>query len=74
MQIHIHGSTFHAVVIQGRLEHREPDEIDVATKEPGSYFSSNERSVQVSCEAGGECIIYVHRSGRFNVIQVQAES
>ena len=67
-----HGSTFHAVVIQGRPEHRVQGETDVKTIEPGSYFSSKGKSVhQVSCEAGKECIIYVRMEGKFDVIPAQ---
>ena len=68
-KIRSHGSTFHAVVIQGRPKHRVPGETNVKTMEPGSYFSSKgESEHQVSCEAGKECIIYVRMEGKFDVI------
>ena len=54
-KIRNHGSTFHAVVIQGRPKHRVPGETDIKTMEPGSYFSSKVESAHhVSPEAGEE--------------------
>ena len=68
-KIDSHGSTFRAVVIQGRLQYQMPGETDVKTLEPGSYFSSKGESVhQVSSEAGEESIIYVRTDGKFDVI------
>lgn len=67
-----HGSTFHAVIIQGRPKHQVPGETDVKTMEPGSYFSSKGESVhQVSCEAGEGCILYVRMKGKFDVVPAQ---
>ncbi len=67
-----HGSTFRAVVIQGRLKYQVPGETNVKTMEPGSYFSSKGESMhQVSCEAGSECIIYVRMEGKFDVAPLQ---
>ena len=71
-KIRSHGSTFRAVVIQGRPKHLLPGETDVKTMEPGSYFSSKGESVhQISCEAGEGCIIYVRMEGKFDVIPAQ---
>jgi len=68
-KIRSHGSTFRAVVIQGRPKHGVPDETDVKTLEPGSYFGSKGQTVhQVSCEAGKECIIYVRMEGKYDVV------
>ena len=62
------GSTFHAVVIQGRPEHDVPGKSEVKTMEPGSYFGSEgEVAHQVSCEAGGDCLLYVRTQGEFDV-------
>ena len=48
--IRSHGSTLHAVVIEGRQQFREPGKNDVTDLEPGSYFRSKGESVhQVSC-------------------------
>lgn len=68
-KIRSHGSTFRAVVIQGRPKHRVPGETDFRTMEPGSYFSSKGESVhQVSCEVGEDCLLYVRITGKFDVI------
>jgi Domain of unknown function (DUF4437) len=73
-KIRSHGTTFRAVVIQGRPKHGVPGETDVKTMEPGSYFSSKGESAhQVSCKAGEECIIYVRMEGKFDVIPAQPE-
>ncbi len=67
--IHSQGSTFRAVVIEGKPKYRVPGETDVKTMEPGSYFGSNGESMhQVSCEVGEECIIYVRMEGKFDVV------
>ena len=67
-----HGSTFRAVVIQGRPQYQIPGETNIKTLEPGSYFSSKGESVHpVSSEAGEESIIYVRMEGKFDVIQAQ---
>ena len=56
-KIRSHGSTFRAVVIQGRPQYQVPGETNIKTLEPGSYVSSEGESVhQVSCEAGEACI------------------
>jgi Domain of unknown function (DUF4437) len=68
-KIRSHGSTFRAVVIQGRPRRGVPGETGVKTLEPGSYFGSKGETVhQVSCEAGDDCIIYVRMEGKFDVI------
>ena len=67
-----HGSTFRAVVVQGRLKHQVSGETNVKTMDPGSYFSSKGESMhQVSCAAGDECIIYVRMVGKFDVTPAQ---
>ena len=59
-----HGSTFHAVAVEGRPEYQEPGKNDVTDLEPGSYFSSKGESMhQVSCEEEGDCILYVRSGG-----------
>ena len=71
-KIRSHGSTFRAIVIQGRPQYRVPGETDVKTLVPGSYFGSKGKSVhQVSCEAGEEGIIYVRTDGKYDVIPAQ---
>ncbi len=68
------GSTLHAVVILGRSQHQVPDETDVKTLDPGSYFgSTGEVAHQVSCEAGEDCIIYVRTEGKFDVVPAQSD-
>ena len=70
-----HGSSFRAVVIQGRPKHRVQGKTDVQTMEPGSYFSSKGESAhQVSSEAGRECVIYVRTEGKFDIIPAQPEN
>ena len=64
-----HGSTFHAVTIQGRHKYREPDKDNATNLEPGSYFSSKGRSMrEVSCEMGEDCIVYVRSGRRFDFL------
>jgi hypothetical protein len=64
-----HGSTFRAVVIQGRLQYQVQGETDIKTLELGSYFSSKGESVhKISSIAGKESIIYVRTYGKFDVI------
>ena len=71
-KIRSHGSTFRAVVIQGRPNCQVQGETNVKTMEPGSYFSSKGKAAhQVSCEAEEECIIYVRSKGNFDVIPAQ---
>ena len=68
-KIRNHRSTFRAVVIQGRPNHRAPGQTTTRTLEPGSYFSSSGDSAhQISTQADGECIIYVRTEGKFDVI------
>ena len=70
-----HGSSFRAVVIQGRPEHRVPGETEAKTLEPGSYFSSKGESVhQISSKPGEDCILYVRMEGELDVIPAQPES
>ncbi|MDY7007055.1 MAG: DUF4437 domain-containing protein [Cyanobacteriota bacterium] len=68
-KISSHGSTFHAVVIQGEPKYQVTSETDLKTLIPGSYFSLKEESVhQVSSEATEESIIYIRTNGKFDVI------
>jgi quercetin dioxygenase-like cupin family protein len=68
-KIHSHGSTFRAVVIQGRPQYQVPGKSDVKTLEPGSYFGSKGESVhQISSKAGEESIIYLRTDGKYDVI------
>ncbi len=68
-KIRSHGSTFHAVVIQGQPQYEVTSETDVKTLVPGSYFSLKEESVhQVSSKATEESIIYVRTNGKFDII------
>ena len=69
-KIRSHGSTFRAVVIQGRLQY-QVGETEVKTLEPGSYFSSQGEVVhQVSSEADTESILCVRREGPLDIIPV----
>ena len=68
-KIRNNGSTFRAVVIQGRSQYQVSGETEEKTLEPGSYFGSEGETVhQVSCEAEEECIIYVRTEGKYDVI------
>ncbi len=63
------GSTLHAVVIQGRPQHKVAGKTDVKTLDPGSYFGSEgEVAHQVSCGAGEGCLIYLRTRGTFDII------
>ncbi len=67
-----HGATFRAVVIQGSPELQVPGKPDAMSLEPGSYFASTGGAThQVSCEAGGECVIYIRAEGRYDVRSVK---
>lgn len=67
-----HGSTFRAVVIQGRPQLQVSGETDFKALEPGSYFSSKGKSAhRVTSEEGEEIIIYVRMKGRFDVTPAQ---
>ena len=64
------GPTFRAAVIKGQPQYRVL-EADVKILEPGSYFSTTGKSaLQVSCDAGEDCFIYVRMEGKFDVIPV----
>ncbi len=66
-RINSHGSTFRAVVIKGQPQYRASKE-DTKILEPGSYFSSEGKSVhQVSSDAAEESIIYVRTDGKFEI-------
>ncbi len=68
-KIRSHGSTFRAVVIQGKSQYQISGETEAKTLEPGSYFGSDgETAHQVSCEAEEECIIYMRTEGKYDVI------
>jgi len=61
------GSIFHAVLIQGQLEYQMPNDANSKILAPGSYFSSEGKSVhQISCKAGEDCIIYIRTNGKFD--------
>ena len=67
-EIRSQGSTFRAVVIQGKPRYQVPGETDAKTLDPGSYFSSKGESVhRVSSQAGEESIIYVRTDGKYDV-------
>ncbi|MEL4897504.1 DUF4437 domain-containing protein [Crocosphaera sp. Alani8] len=68
-EIHSHGSTFRAVLIQGQLNHYLLNEKNLKTLKPGSYFGSSGETVhQAFCQTGEECIIYVRGKGTFDVL------
>ncbi len=67
-----HGSTFRAVVIQGRPEHQVPGETQVKAVEAGGYFSSKGPAVhEISSDAGQQSILYVRSEGKFEVTRRQ---
>ena len=62
------GPILHAVVVQGRPEHRVAGETDGESLEPGSYVRSKGETVhQLFCEKEQRCILYVRTKGRFDV-------
>ena len=64
-RIHSHGTTFRAVVIQGRLQYRGAAN---ETLEPGSYFGSNGEALhRVAAGAGGESVLYVRTNGNYEL-------
>jgi len=67
-KISSHGSIFHAVVIKGPLTYHA-SETQVKSLEPGSYFSSKEKSThKISNEVEGESIIYIRTNSALDVI------
>ena len=67
--IHSYAATFRAVVIQGQLQYQVPNENDVKTLEPGSYFSAKGTSVhRVSSDTNEVSVIYVRTNGKFEVL------
>lgn len=65
-KIRSHGASFRAVVTQGQTEYKL--EKETKTLDPGSYFSSNGKSLhEVSSEAGTESILYVRTDGKFEI-------
>ncbi len=63
------GSTLHAVVIQGRLEHDVPGKTEIRTLDPGSYFGSEQEVAhRVSCEGRDGCVLYVGTAGTFDLV------
>ena len=66
-KIHSHGSTFRAVVMKGELQYLGTT---VMTLAPGSYFSSQGKSVHhVASKAGKESIVYVRTEGRYELMK-----
>lgn len=67
-----HGSTLHAVVIQGRPWYRLTADADIQTLEPGSSFSSEGESAhQISCDPEEDCVIYLRTEGQFDVVSAE---
>jgi len=63
-----HGSTFHAVVVQGRPEHQVPSETDNKILDPGSYFSSKEKTAhRIIVDSAEDCLLYVRTNGKYVV-------
>ncbi len=68
-QLQNQGSSFRAVVIQGRPTHRSPTGSGATALEPGSYFGSEgEATHRIACEAPAACILYLRTKGRFEIL------
>ncbi|NNE66557.1 MAG: DUF4437 domain-containing protein [Pyrinomonadaceae bacterium] len=66
------GSSFRAVVIQGQLKYRMPDGKNAKALEPGSFFSSEAKSIhQISSGAVEETVIYVRTNNRYDVFRTE---
>lgn len=66
------GPTFQAVVIQGQLQYQMPNEAEVKTLKPGSYFSAEGKSIHhISSKINKESIIYVRTAGKFDIISAK---
>jgi len=59
-------TTFHAVLIQGRIKLKESGETNIKILEPSSYFSSKGSVYQISCEGREDCILYLRSEGMFD--------
>jgi len=72
-KIHSQGSTFRAIVIQGRPQYQMSN-TDVKTLEAGSYFSSKGMFLHpIVSDKKEESIIYVRTDGGFKVVSLSAE-
>jgi hypothetical protein len=71
-RINSSGSTFRAVVINGRLRYQVQGETGAKTLDPGSYFSSKGASVrQIASQGGEESIIYIRTDGRYDIVSTK---
>lgn len=63
------GAWLRAVLIQGKISHRLSGASEVKKLAPGSYFGSKGNAGHaISCEAGDECIVYLHAKGRYSLV------
>ncbi|MDJ0607678.1 MAG: DUF4437 domain-containing protein [Kiloniellales bacterium] len=68
-ELQTQGSSFRAVVIQGRPTHGSSTESGVTALEAGSYFGSEGKARhRISCEAPEACILYLRTDGAFKVL------
>lgn len=68
------GSSFKAVVIQGKPQYHLQDVSEVKTMEPGSYFSSEGKSEHhISSDPGMESIIYIRTDGNYDILSSQSK-
>lgn len=66
------GSQLRAVVISGQAVHQVAGHSKSKRLEPGSYFGSKgEIAHNISCAAGGDCVMYVRTEGRYVVTAEQ---
>lgn len=73
-KIESNGSIFHAVIIQGELKYEMPNEEEIKTLDPGSYFSSDGNSIhQISSDATNESVIYVRTNDGFSIFQTASK-
>lgn len=67
--INSYGSSFRAVLIQGKVKHNVPKKKEEKILDAGSYFGSkNQAKHFVSGEINKETILYVRSNGKFDVV------
>lgn len=64
------GKIFHAVVIEGAVNYKMPQEDNMLSLMPGSYFSSEGKSTHaISSNSEKESTIYIRTNGEFKIIE-----
>lgn len=67
-KIENNGDDFRAVVIQGKVKYTVPNNKEVKTLDPGSYFSTTGKSYHsVASQGSKESLIYIRTNGKLKI-------